>query len=93
MNGAHGFIARYLCIVAMVVTNLVVGLYLLGCVSNTVHVVDPNAEAFQRLLSAELAADARRAAHGMQTWISGRSPNKGGTLDDAKLPEPYNSRV
>lgn len=93
MQAGPPFIKRYLLLVVMVMTNLGMVLTLCGCGPNAVNVVNPDAEAFQQLLSAELAADARRPAHGMAAYVSGRSPDKGGRLDDAKLPEPYNVEV
>ncbi|MBK9265924.1 MAG: hypothetical protein IPM54_39805 [Polyangiaceae bacterium] len=94
MQAARHFVAQYLRIVVIVLTNygaalLVFAWTILGCGPGVVRVVQPDSAAFLQITNAQVSAEARRSAHLMGQWVRGRSPDKIGVLEDSKLPEPY----
>ncbi|MBK9266641.1 MAG: hypothetical protein IPM54_43500 [Polyangiaceae bacterium] len=73
----------------IVLTNLAFTWPIVGCGPGVVHVVQPDSMAFLQITNAQVSAEARRSAHLMGQWVSGRSSDKVGILEDSKLPEPY----
>ncbi|MBK9262821.1 MAG: hypothetical protein IPM54_23830 [Polyangiaceae bacterium] len=86
MSATLSFVARYL---RIVVITLGLAGTILGCGPGEVRVVASNATAFQAMLGAEMAADARRPAHWMRDYVSGKEPGKPRVLEPAHLPEAY----
>lgn len=93
MQAALRFIKRYLLVVVVVLTNMRFASLVMGCSSPTVHVVLADASAFQLWLHDGMAADARRPAHLMESYVRGRLRDKPGVLEDARLPEAYTTNV
>ncbi|MBK9260099.1 MAG: hypothetical protein IPM54_09715 [Polyangiaceae bacterium] len=89
MSAFLSFVTRHLRIVVTVLTTLGLAGTILGCGPGEVRVVASNATAFQAMLSAEMAADARRPAHWMRDYVSGEAPGKPRVLEPEHLPEAY----
>jgi hypothetical protein len=83
------FVARYLHIVVIVLTNLAFGLTVVGCSSAAVRVASADATSFQHMRDVDIASRGRWPAHGMRKWVRGESSDKVGVMDSNMLPEPY----
>lgn len=89
MSAALAFVARYLRFVVTVLITLGPAGTILGCGPGEVRVVASDATAFTAILGAEMAADARRPAHWMRDYVSGKELGKSRVLKPEHLPEAY----
>ncbi len=99
MKAARPVVALCLSIMMGALTNLRIGLAILGlvvttvaCAAGPVHVAPAASTSFAEMMMAEETANARRPAHFMRQTVRGGSSGKARAFDNNKLPEAYTQK-